>query len=249
MNSDGPMRVAVITPYYREPLEMLRQCHDSVREQTHPCTHFLIADGHARPEVDDWTCEHFKLSRAHADNGNTPRMFGGVSAKNLGYDAVAYLDADNWFRADHVAAMVALHRASGAAVCTSSRSIHRFDGSLLYVDKHESNGREFCDTSCLFFTREAFRLLPLWGLMPRELAPACDRVMWASIRRRGLSCAHFAEPTVAFRTQYAVHYQNAGETPPAGVKSNEASTGTSAQWWQSLSPEERNEWNRRFDAV
>jgi hypothetical protein len=41
------MRVAVITPYFKEPLEQLRRCHESVANQTHGETvHFMVADGH-----------------------------------------------------------------------------------------------------------------------------------------------------------------------------------------------------------
>jgi len=44
MNPAKPLRVAVVTPYCREPLETLLHCHESVRGQSYPCTHFLGAE-------------------------------------------------------------------------------------------------------------------------------------------------------------------------------------------------------------
>jgi glycosyltransferase involved in cell wall biosynthesis len=244
--SGEQLRVAVITPYYREKLEVLQQCHDSVRKQTYPCVHFLVADGYAQDEVRSWPAEHIALSRPHADTGNTPRAIGSLSARSLGYDAVAYLDADNWYYPDHVESMVSLHRQTGAPVCTASRTIHRLDGSLMYADKHECDGRQHVDTSCMFFTRAAFPLLPIWAMMPVQLGPIGDTVMWRSIQGRRIATAHNSKPTVAFRTQYQVHYGNIGEIAPPGTKSNDESTGRAIAWWNSLPEGVRGEWIRSF---
>lgn len=237
------LRVAIITPYYREVPAVLRQCLLSVAGQTYSCTHFLVADGHPQDLgslISDRPPEHIVLSRAHGDNGNTPRAIGGLSAMNQGFDAIAYLDADNWFYPHHIERMVDLHRASGAPVCTATRSIHRLDGSLMYVDFNESDGRDHVDTSCLFLTRPAFDVLPLWAMMPKQLAPNCDRIAWSAIRGRRYQTAHCAEPTVAFRTQYHCHYQAVRETPPPGTKSNAATTDVAFAWWNSLSSMEKN---------
>ena len=240
------MKVAVITPYYREDLAVLRQCHDSVAAQSHACSHFMVADGHPLDAVADWPVEHVVLPAAHGDNGNTPRAIGSLSAINRGFDAIAYLDADNWYDPSHIETMVALQRETGAVVCTAGRTINRLDGSLMYVDKKENNGTRHVDTSCLFLTRPAFRLTPLWALMPRELGPNCDRVFWQAVCARQLAHAHSPEPTVAFRTQYDVHYSNIGETPPEGAKTVEETTGASMKWWLALEESERKSWQRYF---
>jgi hypothetical protein len=240
------LRVAVITPYYREQPETLRVCHESVKRQTYPCVHFMVADGFPSPEVARWPVEHIALSKAHRDNGDTPRGIGSLSAMNLGYDAIAYLDADNWFFENHIESMVSLYRRTGAAVCTASRTIHRLDGSLMYADRYECDGKKHVDTSCFFLTREAFSLLPIWAMMPGELGPVCDIVFWRAILERRLPCAHNPQPTVAFRTQYQVHYANRGETPPPGSKSNAESTGKAMQWWRELPEPIRDQWRRRL---
>jgi FkbM family methyltransferase len=66
--------------------------------------------------------------------------------------------------------------------------------------------------------RAAFDLVPLWAMMPPTLNPIGDQVMWQAVLERGVSRAHSNEPTLAFRTRYAVHYRNTRETPPPDAK-------------------------------
>ena len=235
------MRVAVITPYYRETPDVLRQCLESVQVQTSACTHFVVADGYPQNWLGGFPVEHITLPKAHGDNGNTARSIGSLSAMNQGFDAIAYLDADNWFYPEHIEAMIFLHQESGAIVGTSTRSVHRLDGSLMYVDESESDGSVYADTSCLFLTRPAFKLLPAWAMMPKEMGPLCDRIFWELIQGNGYTCAHYPLPTVAFRTQYQVHYEAIGEVPPGGAKGREA-TYQAYEWWQSLPADERHRW-------
>jgi hypothetical protein len=90
------LKVAVVTPYYKESDDILRQCHESVLRQSYPCMHILVADGHPKalfyghPKT-----MHVTLPQANGDQGNTPRTVGGILAEAYGFDAVAYLDADN----------------------------------------------------------------------------------------------------------------------------------------------------------
>src|SRR3990172_6396080 len=101
-NLEGPMRVAVITPYYKAREDWLTRCHESVRAQTHPATHILVADGTPESYVDGWEAQHIVLMKNHGDFGDTPRAVGSVSAIGQGFDAIAYLDADNWYAPEHI---------------------------------------------------------------------------------------------------------------------------------------------------
>jgi len=240
------LRVAVITPYYQETLEVLKQCHASVRRQTYPCTHFLVSDGHPQADVQNWSVEHIVLSRPHADVGNTPRAVGSLVAMNEDFDAIAYLDADNWYHPAHIESMVDLHRQTEACVCTATRDFHRLDGSFMCTDTYDSDGQKHADTSCLFLTRAAFEILPLWAMMPKQLGAAGDQIVWEAIVARGFPRAHCRTPTVAFRTQYQIHYQNAREVPPPGTKTYSTSTGKAESWWLSLPPDTRLKWQRYF---
>ncbi len=246
MSSPTQLRVAVITPYYLEPLEVLRNCYESVLSQTFPCTHFMVADGHPCKEVSSWAVEHIILPKPHHDLGNTARGVGSMSAMNQGYDAVSFLNADNWYYPNHIESMINLHRQTGAAVCTASRTIHRWDGSLMYADVHECEGKRHVDTNCFFMMRPAFRVLPIWMMMPTQLGPVGDRVIWQSIVARRIPCAHNPQPTVAFRTQDHVYYWRLGEPAPPGAKSNADSTAKAMTWWNSLPEDVRNEWGRYF---
>ncbi|MEO0035631.1 MAG: hypothetical protein RLZZ501_1654 [Pseudomonadota bacterium] len=240
-----PFRIAVVTPYYKEASEILAECHDSVTAQSVPCTHFMVADGFPNTVVDGWGgVEHLALSRAHANNGNTPRAIGSMSAIAQGFDAIAYLDADNWFRSDHLERMLELHRSKGVSICTSNRTMHRLDGSILYCDL-ENDGVTFVDTSCFFLTRRAFRLAALWGMMPNQLSPLCDRIFWQAVQSSRLPRAHSREATVAFRTRYASHYAFAGEEPPPGAVSPEQFSRP-ARWWSEQPAQFRQEWDLYF---
>lgn len=244
MPDSQSFRVAVVTPYCHETPTILRTCCESVTAQTYPCTHFLVADGYPQDVPNSSHVEHILLPRAHGDNGNTARCIGSLSAMNQGFDAIAYLDADNWYYPQHIESMVSLHAKSSADVCTAQRSMHRVDGSLMYHDQDESNGTSHVDTSCLFLTRPAFSILPTWAMMPFQFGPICDRIIWATIKRHGFSTAHHSTTTVAFRTQYQVHYQRLGEIPPPETKTIEESTGSAFEWFFSLPPEVQAKWTK-----
>ena len=241
-----PLRVAVVTPYHREAPALLHCCLSSVASQTHACTHFLVADGHPQDLAGHTGIEQIILPRAHGDVGNLARAVGSLSAMRQGFDAIAYLDADNWYYPNHIDAMVTLYRTSGAMVCSAARTLHRLDGSLMGTDL-ESDGVHHVDTSCLFVTRAAFQVLPLWALMPPQFGPIGDQVVWGFIQNRRFSTAHNPTPTVAFRTQYATHYQAIGEVPPPGTKTNAESTELAHVWWASLTAAERYSWCRQMD--
>ncbi|MGE0154112.1 MAG: glycosyltransferase family A protein [Reyranellaceae bacterium] len=232
------MRVAVVTPYCTEPDDILLQCLNSVAAQSHPVRHILVADGPANPLLRAWDVDHIGLPRMHGDNGNLGRCVGALHAKAEGYDAVAFLDADNWYRPQHIALMVGLQRSTGAQVCTAARSLYRLDGSLMREVDAESDGSGFADTSCMFIHASGYETLPLWAQMPVEMSPVCDRVVWMAILLRGLRRAHSPKQSVAFRTRYAHAYRSMGETPPAEAK--EDSTFLPAfGYWARMTPAAR----------
>jgi FkbM family methyltransferase len=213
------MKIAIVTPYHREQDHILEVCLKSVADQSYKnCRHFLVADGFPNALVAKWEVSHIILPSAHGDTGNLARCIGAIYAVSEGFDGIAFLDADNWYTPDHIGRLVELHKRTGASVCTSGRTIHRLDGSFMYLDKGDSN--KFIDTSCLCIFRSAFDLLPLWGMMPPKFGEFGDRVMWQAILERGLSRSHSPNPTVGFRSQYAASYRGIGEKPPPNAKKN-----------------------------
>jgi hypothetical protein len=216
-------KIAVVTPYHREPDGVLQQCHESVLRQTYPCHHILVADGHPRPLFDGSPrTMHIALPLENGDNGNTPRAIGGLLADRYGFDAIAYLDADNWFDDDHIEVMLEGHRQSGHPLVACKRTFVDLGGDPLAIAEHEEERHRHVDTSCWLLFRPAFPLLKAW-LMPRALSPVCDRVFFHAVLNARLPITAAACRTVTFRSQYAVHYQAAGLTPPPGAKVIDAS--------------------------
>lgn len=217
--SHGP-RIFVVTPYYQESLDVLSRCHESVRAQRIDArlTHVMIADGHARSEIDTWGVEHVRLPRAHGDNGNTARAVGGMIAAAEDADFVAYLDADNWFYPEHLASLLAAHRQTQAAIACSFRHFYSPGGELLPITEADEDAVAHVDTSCMLIHRSAFAVNSTWTEMPRQLSPICDRVFFAAMKHKRYTICSTRARTVGFTSTYLPHYQSSGRTPPPDAK-------------------------------
>ncbi len=225
------MKVAVVTPYHDVPFEWLAQCNASVKAQTHPATHILVADGKPIDQARKLDAQHIRLPVKHGDYGDTPRCIGSFSAAAQGFDAIAYLDADNWFLEDHIASLVKAHRKTGAAVCTSMRQLHDLDGTLIGYCLN-SDGRDFCDTNCLFLTRGAYDVLPTWTLMDPKWHAIGDRVMWSAIKQRNVATENTGLFTSAYRTSFVRHYEALGVPIPAGLREGKWAIEEALQLWE-----------------
>lgn len=217
------MRVAVITPYYKEPLEKLRRAHDSVMAQTHPCTHFMIADGHPRAELDDWDIQHITLARSHRDYGGTPRAIGGISALNQGFEAFAYLDADNWYDPVHVASLLEVVGTQGVQLAFSDRWIVGLNGEALVNESQEAE-RVHVDTNCILHTHQAATQIPLWAMMDPTLAVINDRVFFTAAQARGYRYAWSGLRTVHYESNYGAHYRASGLPEPENPRALDTSS-------------------------
>ena len=104
--------------------------------------------------------------------------------------------------------------------------------------ENESDGVSFADTSTMLIHKDARHIASISAMMPFQLGPMCDQLLWKAIRLRNLRTAVSQQATLHFRTQYAVHYHALGEQAPEGTK--DASSMTSAHnFWASLSNQER----------
>lgn len=194
------------------------QCQRSVIAQTLPCTHILVNDGGDPPLVNgSASAQVIHLPRPHQDVGNAARAIGSVTAICQGFDALAYLDADNWYEPTHLETLAVLHRATGADVCSSTRNIYHPHGTLLGRCP-EIDGESFVDTNCLFLTSTAFPAIASWYLVPSGQSLMGDRFVWNTIKNMNLRRAHTGLPTVAYRTRYRFHFDYFGAAAPAGAK-------------------------------
>lgn len=215
------MRVAVVTPRFREPREWFQQCLDSVRDQTYPCTHIVVNDGAERGPDNSDRVQVIDLPVSLGFIGDPARAIGSVSAVAQGFDAIAWLDADNWYSPNHIESLVKLHQDTGAAVLTSHRYLHRLDGGRLGPCP-ETDGTSFADTSTMLITREAFGVIPTWFLMEPKYHPIGDRMIWSYITDEGISHAHSGLMTLHYRTAWRFHYEHFGLEPPIqGLKESQ----------------------------
>jgi len=209
--------IAVITPYYKEPLTKLWRCHQSIMRQGPNVRHYMIADGFPQVELKQWNITHIELPQAHSDNGNTPRGIGGMLAFAQGFDAVTYLDADNWFGDTHIQSMQQTQHHTGASVVCSWRTVVLPDGTVVEQLDPEDRKKTHVDTSCFMITREVAFLASLWAKMPQTLGPICDRIFLGAASEADPNLAWTHKQTVFFESNYMLHYKMAGKAPESPV--------------------------------
>ena len=216
------LRCAVITPYYREPRHFLERCIESVRCQTASADHFLISDGFSQEWLDN--CEsvrHLKLGKNHGDYGNTPRGLGALLAIAEGYNAVCFLDADNWIEPNHIQTCIETAAVSFGSIdecdCVfAKRLFKRFDETTMPISEEPNH----VDTNCYFFLPGSFHMLSIWVTMPKYMSSLGDRFFYSALSARKFRVASTMTPTVNYHCTFASLYRAIGEVPPIGCKEN-----------------------------
>jgi hypothetical protein len=213
------LKVAVVTPYHKEADAVLARCCDSVCTQTYPCTHIMVADGHARPALNQISgVLHVTLPIENGDFGNTPRAIGGLLAEAYGFDAVAWLDADNWFDVRHIEKMVTTAaKYQNVHLVSCRRRFYDIHCNDLGITEPDEDLLRHVDTNCWLVLRAAFSLLRFW-LLPKSLSTIGDRLFLAKIVHDGFRHIATKERTVGYRTLWASHYMQAGLAPPPEAK-------------------------------
>jgi Glycosyl transferase family 2 len=231
-------RCAFVTPYYDESRYYLERCIASVQRQTMHADHILISDGLAQDWLDQVGVRHFRLDRAHRDHGNTPRCVGGLMAVAEEYDGIGFLDADCWLEPDHLKHCFMQVEKVGLETCgfvVTGRTLRRPDESVIDVADEPSTGH--VDTNCFFFLPPSFGVLPVWGLMPREVSCICDRVFFLALKARYLVSAVTTKKTVNYTYTYAPLYRSLGEASPMPIKENPNHKAIAA-WIDALPPKQ-----------
>jgi hypothetical protein len=232
----GNARYAIITPYHKEDRSLIERCITSVRNQSTPVDHFVIADGFSQAWIDDAGVRHFKLDRDHGDFGNTPRGVGALIAIGEEYIGIGLLDADNWLEHDHIEACLAAARTSPKPCdyVVARRTLRRPNGTAIPLP----DDPRFVDTNCFFFLRGSFSALPYWATMPKSLAPLSDQYFSAMIRRLPYTFATVSRPTVNYHCLWEIIYHRIGETPPPEAKPNTNEVAKIEHWLRSLDSRE-----------
>jgi hypothetical protein len=211
------MKICVVTPYFQESLEWLMHAHASVRSQTVEARHVLVCDGAVPAQIPDFQGTQIVLQRNYRDYGNTPRLLGCFHAVTaLEADAIAFLDADNWYYPDHLRTLSGIAENAQLEAAASARMLHRLDGTPM-MKCPTVDGVKYIDTSCLMVFRPAFRHLIAWVLQSQSTAAETDQYLWRLLRDAGVRMAFVDRPTVAYRTRHKVHYEQAREAIPPGA--------------------------------
>ncbi len=238
------LRVAVVTPFHREPRDWLEAAQRSVAMQSHPCTHILVGDAATvQPPLPALVVP---LPQGVADWGDTPRAVGCMYAAGLGFDAIAFLDADNSFDPDHIARLVALQQQTGAVVLSARRRFISLDGQPM-AECLSSDGEQFCDTNCLMVMRPAFGDMAQWAVMDRAFHAIDDRVIWHALKAAGHARAHLPQVSVSYRASAAGIYRDLGWPLPEGVRSDDDGRVREAvaAWAASGRPSVKVDWSYR----
>lgn len=224
----GQYRVAVVTPYYRIESEKLQRCCASVAAQSWPCDHILVADGEPQTLPEGMALIHLVLPSNVGNTGATPRALGAQYALSLGYDAVAFLDADNWYEPEHIQQAVQAMEAAGADVAFARRQLVFPDGEVLHADDSQDIHNGHVDTNCYVLSKRVAFLLGMWALYPREFGSGEDRYIKMIIDALKIKTIRLSNKTVWYETHWARHYQMANKTPVAPVRKPER---TIARHW------------------
>lgn len=205
------MKVAVVTPYYKETDEVLMRCMESVAHQTHKdVIHVMVADGNPNPLVADCTPHHV-ITPPCTDVGATPRMMGCAYASAAGANAMILLDADCWLHPEHIETLLKVHaQVPEACIITYPRKVYTKDGRQFMGVCQGSNGVGFNDTNCYFITRPAFSLMSHWGFQLKEWALFSDHPVWAAVSLSGLPMVRTNSVLVNYPSDYMDHYKDFG---------------------------------------
>lgn len=205
------LKLAVVTPYWKETPETLSRCMETVRQQTVAATHYLVADGVPQSLPESPSIVHVILPENIGNSGATPRGIGAQLAFNDGFDAVAFIDADNWLEPDHLEKAALLLERDNLDVVFARRNIIFPDGERLMVE--DKQDETHVDTNCYIISRRAAFLAIVWEMWPREFGTGEDRMMFMVIRHFGLRTAWLDAPTVWYETNWRVHYDLANKKP------------------------------------
>jgi predicted O-linked N-acetylglucosamine transferase (SPINDLY family) len=215
----GCYRVAVVTPYFQVPEDKLKRCCASVASQSFTCDHILVADGEPQMLLSEMQVIHMVLPANVGNSGATPRGLGAQYAFSQGYDAVAFLDADNWYEPDHIETAVKVLEDQHLDVVYTRRNIVFEDGDILQVDDPQDVGGVHVDTNCYIFSKRAAFLMGFWALYPKEFGAGEDRYMKKIIDALGLSSKLIENKSVWYESHWAHHYRLANKAPVAPLRS------------------------------
>ncbi|MEK9940540.1 MAG: glycosyltransferase [Methylotenera sp.] len=211
-------KIAVVTAYAKEPLEILQKCIASVKKQTVPCVHILVADGFANDVIAQQSGEDL-LHIALPENIGFNQCGVGIElAFAMGFEAVAILDADNWYEPDHIETSLISINDKNADVVFAKRKVVFPDGEVLSVEDPQDNTGAFADTNCMVLTNKVAALTPIWLMWPKVFGAGEDRAVSICTRMLNFNVLMNPHETVWYQTNWAHHYKLQNKKPVAPLR-------------------------------
>mgnify|MGYP001258775484 CR=1 FL=1 len=157
--------IAIITPCYKENLSIVLRNIISVQNQKNfekKIKHFIIFDGIDREDILDSKFKNYsniffgETRINHDDYGDYIRRLGGRISFQKEFSSITFLDADNFWNADHLMKVYETRNKSGKDIIISSRKII---GKKNIKKNYTSS---FFDTNTMTFFGEKMNLVYLY---------------------------------------------------------------------------------------
>lgn len=210
---------AIITPYYKESLEVIERAIRSVENQTPTeltIKHYLIADGFPQ-NLKHEKIIHLSLPTNHSDYGDTPRVMGATLAVRQGCLGLMFLDADNVLYPSHISMVNSTHQRTGCDIVIARRDMLSINGDKLAYPK-EDQSLDHVDTGCFAFFGEAVYDALDWVRIPRQYSVVGDRYLWQMIKAKKRRVAIIDTPTVCYTCMWESNYLSSNVEPPINAK-------------------------------
>ena len=209
-------RVAVVTPYYKEPDSEIARAMGSVMSQSATCHHIMVSDGFPNPLAVKCRCHPHRTWRRRMLTTVIPRaMLARWSRWPKAMTQSRFSTPTTGSSASTCSAWSSGKTKVWPQQCSPSETSILSDGFKLPQLDGEDGRNHHVDTSCYLLTRGCEYAIHLWGQMPQEWGPVCDRVMFSELQ--GVRVAWTGNRTMNFKSNYAVHYRMAQRPVPEKV--------------------------------
>lgn len=130
-----PSKISIIVPIYKVPEQYLRQCIDSLINQSYQNVEIILVDDGSPDDCgricDEYSAKDSRIKVIHKQNG------GLVSARNAGFDVVTgewhmYLDGDDWIDIDTCEKLIKRVQQEPNIDIVFWKHIQEFDGKQIF---------------------------------------------------------------------------------------------------------------------
>jgi hypothetical protein len=233
---------AVITAYYKEPIEVIQRAISSVKQMDpdlYEVRHYLIADGYPQTQLINTHKFHFILNQSHSDYGDTPRLVGSMIAIREGATGLMFLDADNIIYPNHLKLCREKYINEDSNIILTKRDWLHTNGSQLNYKSEEDENYSHVDTGCFTFFDEAIFEVFKWALIPKELSAFGDRYFWNLLRSSRENYGATGLPTVGYTCTWRDVYEKLGLEIPDEVPNQKLNMDFQRNFFDSLSNQKK----------